>query len=60
MIGLVNGAGGEALDRDEGLKRMISSSGLRSGRGTLLSFGARGVPEPAEAFDFLRDIMVRS
>lgn len=60
LIGLTDGVGGAGFDLDDAIKRTTSSSGRRSGRGTLFSFGARGVPEPAEAFDFFRDMIVRS
>ena len=59
-IGLVTFVdGGGILARLDDIKRITSSSGSMAGRGTLLSFGARGVPEPAEAFDFFKDMIIR-
>lgn len=57
----VGGRWSEVLrDREEDIRRTTSSSGLRSGRGTPPILGARGVPEPAEGFDFVKDMIVRS
>lgn len=41
--------------RVDDIKRITSSSGSMAGSGTLFNFGARGVPEPTEAFDFFKD-----
>jgi hypothetical protein len=48
------------LARADDIRRITSSSGSIAGSGTLFSFGARGVPEPAEGFNFFKDIVIRS